>query len=241
MNESIKFNDGNGNNDTATYLGPVLHDDILNHKIIWSDDADYLVNRERMSYITLPDIANVPISVKQYASEIHNLTPEQLNNIANPETLDNDQWDMIALHTKMNHLPFPEIMKLLEKGIINKRFVKINYSLPVCVSCIFCMSHLRPWQSKGTTWTIRKDRETEPGDCVIIDQLVSAQPVLIPLISGYLKVLRIWGATVFVDFFRLHSRCNDERYQFRWDTVSQNFIWTFSKWWRRYHQIISSG
>ena len=34
MNESIKFNDGNGNNDTATYLGPVLHDDILNHKII---------------------------------------------------------------------------------------------------------------------------------------------------------------------------------------------------------------
>ena len=44
-----------------------------------------------MSYITLPDIANVPISVKQYASEIHNLTPEQLNNIANPETLDNDQ------------------------------------------------------------------------------------------------------------------------------------------------------
>ena len=39
INESIKFNDGNGINDTETYLGPVLHDDILEHKIRQSDDA----------------------------------------------------------------------------------------------------------------------------------------------------------------------------------------------------------
>ena len=39
MNESIKSNDGNGTNDTETYLRPVLHDDILKHKIWRSDDA----------------------------------------------------------------------------------------------------------------------------------------------------------------------------------------------------------
>ena len=33
MNMSNKFNDGNGTNDTATYCGTVLHDDILKHKI----------------------------------------------------------------------------------------------------------------------------------------------------------------------------------------------------------------
>ena len=48
INESIKFNDDNGTNDTATYIGPVLHDDILKHKIRRSDDADYLVDREHI-------------------------------------------------------------------------------------------------------------------------------------------------------------------------------------------------
>ena len=40
MNESIKFNDVNGTNDTAIYLVPVLYDDILKYKIRRSDDAD---------------------------------------------------------------------------------------------------------------------------------------------------------------------------------------------------------
>ena len=48
MNESIQFNYGNGTNDTATYLGPVLHDDVLKHKIRQSDDAEYLVDREHI-------------------------------------------------------------------------------------------------------------------------------------------------------------------------------------------------
>ena len=47
MKESIKFNDGNGKNNTSTYLGPVIHD----------------------------DIAKVHISFKQNASELHKLTP----------------------------------------------------------------------------------------------------------------------------------------------------------------------
>ena len=36
-NESIKFNDGNGTNDSAVYMGPVSHGDILKHKIRRSD------------------------------------------------------------------------------------------------------------------------------------------------------------------------------------------------------------
>ena len=44
-----------------------------------------------------------------------------------------------------------------------------------------------------------KDNETYLGVCVRIDQLVSAQPGIIPQISGYLKSMRIWEATDFVD------------------------------------------
>ena len=111
-NESIKLNDGNGKNDTATYLGPVLHDDILKHKIWWSYDAEYLVDREHISYLTVTDITKFPILVKQYASELHNITTEQLKSIANPDNLDNNQQDLIALHRKTNKLPFPTMMKL---------------------------------------------------------------------------------------------------------------------------------
>ena len=71
--------------------------------------------------------------------------------------------------------------------------------LPVCMSCVFGMAHHRPWRSKGTPGTIRKEDETDPGDCVSIDQLVSAQPGLIPQMSGFLTNHRIWGATIFVD------------------------------------------
>ena len=74
-NESIKFNDGNGTNDSAVYMGPVSHGDILKHKIRRSDNEEYLVDREHISSITVPDISNVLISIEEYASKLHNLTP----------------------------------------------------------------------------------------------------------------------------------------------------------------------
>ena len=38
-----------------------------------------------------------------------------------------------------------------------------------------------------------------PGDGVYVDQIVSAQPGLIPKISGFLTSKRLWGATTSVD------------------------------------------
>ena len=38
-----------------------------------------------------------------------------------------------------------------------------------------------------------------PGDGVSVDQIVSAQPGLIPQMSGFLTSKRLWGATTFVD------------------------------------------
>ena len=63
-NESIKFNDGNGTNDSAIYMGPVSHGDTLKHKIRISDNEEYLVDREHISSITVRDISNVPISIE---------------------------------------------------------------------------------------------------------------------------------------------------------------------------------
>ena len=63
-NKSINLNDGNGTNDSAVYIGPVSHIYILKHKIRRSDNEEYLVDREHISSITVPDISNVPISIE---------------------------------------------------------------------------------------------------------------------------------------------------------------------------------
>ena len=63
-NESIKFNDGNGTNDSVFYMGPVSHGDTLKHKIRISDNEEYLVDREHILSITVPDISNVLISIE---------------------------------------------------------------------------------------------------------------------------------------------------------------------------------
>ena len=44
-NESVKFNDDNGTNDSATYMGPKSHGEIIKHKICRSDNEEYLFDR----------------------------------------------------------------------------------------------------------------------------------------------------------------------------------------------------
>ena len=44
-NKSIKFNNGNGMNDSAVYMGPVSHGYIFKYKIRRSYNEEYLVDR----------------------------------------------------------------------------------------------------------------------------------------------------------------------------------------------------
>jgi len=52
--------------------------------------------------------------------------------------------------------------------------------------------------------TIKKESEDNSGAYVSVDQLVSAQPGLVPQISGRLTSARIWAATVFLDYITRH-------------------------------------
>ena len=138
------------------------------------------------------------ISIEEYASKFHNLTPLQLEDISKPKILNKYQQDLVSLHNKINNLQFPAMIKLAKNRNVEKRFAKLKNRRPVCMSCLFGRSHLQTWRFKKTPGTIRKESETEPGDFVSIDQVVSAQPGLISQISGYLTNMRIWGAKVFV-------------------------------------------
>ena len=68
------------------------------------------------------------------------------------------------------------------------------------MACQFGQAHCRPWQVKGKkAGSIRKKKEKLPGDGTSIDQIVSAQPGLVPIMEGHHTRDRIWGATTFVD------------------------------------------
>jgi hypothetical protein len=200
-NETINFKDGKGINRDVTYLGPDLSNGILKHKIRTRNGSEFLVDGILLSSLGIPDIATIPITPEQYQIDIPKLTELELMQISTPQTLDSDQREFMELHCKLSHLPFPAMIVLAEKGKIQKKYAKLKHRLPICMSCIFGKAHRKPWRSKGSKGSIRKESDDAPGKCVSMDQLVSAQPGLIPQMAGFLTNLRIWGATVFVDHF----------------------------------------
>jgi hypothetical protein len=160
-----------------------------------------MVDGSLLSPMNDPDIRTISVSVEHYATELPKLTQEQFQHISHPQISDDDQQEFMGLHNKMNHLPLLAMIALAEKGKLNRKFVKQKHRLPVCMSCIFGTAHRKPWRFKGPEGSIRKQDDNAPGKCVSIDQMISAQPGLIPQMAGFLKNLRIWAATMFVDHF----------------------------------------
>ena len=121
-----------------------------------------------------PDISTIPVSIEQYAAELPKLTRKQLEQISNPQILDDDQQELIGLYCKSNHLPLPAMITLAKKRKLNKKFVRLKQRLPVFMSCMFGTCHHKPWRSKGSKGLIKKEPDDAPGKCVSMDQMVSA-------------------------------------------------------------------
>lgn len=112
---------------------------------------------------------------------------------------------MMSYHNKLHHLPFPELIILVGKGQIPKRLTTLKGHTPICVACIFGSAHKQSWRTKSKTkHPIRKESDNEPGARISMDQIVSAEPGLIPQMSGGLTNLWVTGAAVFVDHFSGH-------------------------------------
>ncbi len=159
-----------------------------------------LVDTIRLSSLDTPDIAAIPFTPEQYAVDLSKLMESKLEQISKPQSFDSDQQEFMELHYKLSHLPLLAMITLAEKGIIKKKFAKLKHRLPICMSCIFGTAHHKPWRSKGSKGSIRTESGNAPRKCSM-DQLVLAQPGLIPQMAAFLTNLRIWGATVFVDHF----------------------------------------
>jgi hypothetical protein len=73
------------------------------------------------------------------------------------------------------------------------------------VACVFGTAHKKPWRTESKKYNpICRPEDNEPGKRISTDQLVLAQPGLIPQMSGFLTNLQIVGPTLFVDHFSNH-------------------------------------
>ena len=112
------------------------------------------------------------------------------------------QQELLDWHNRLGHVSFKTLIRLANLGIIPRRLRKVT-QFPVCPSCLFGKHHKRPWRTKGKSNVrrIRKESDDKPGANTSIDHMVSAQPGLIPQVTGTLTLDRFWAACIFVDHF----------------------------------------
>ena len=168
----------------------------------YKDGSQARVQRDLLKTREELDIASIPVSAEDYEQESAQLSPEKLAEIATPQQLDADQQLLLSWHYRLGHLGFSNLLKLANIGVLPRRLRKLKDRLPKCIACEFGLAHRRNWRTKGNkNQSIRKESDNKPGACTSVDQLISAQPGLVPTVSGTLASFRITAATVFVDHF----------------------------------------
>ena len=199
LGSNIYYKDGFGNNETVVYEGESADGHF--HTVRKEDGTKVVTPASHLRDMDQPDLCNIPSTPLEYCQEIgKGLTKEEVQSLAYPRILSPLQQELMSWHHRLYHLPIWRILLLAEKGYLPKRLLKCQDKPPKCIACEFGTAHRRPWRTKGKkSGSIRKDDQVKPGDGTSVDQIVSAQPGLIPQMAGFLTSDRIWGATTFCD------------------------------------------
>ena len=146
------------------------------------------------------DIACIPTNENDYAKEIPSLSNDDLSFLAHLTALSQEDQDWLYHHNRLNHLSRNEMYKLAVVSVIPKRIAKYRLKSLFCASCAFGKAHRRQWKHKrDEVQHIRSPRDSRPGSKVSVDQMISAQPGLVPQTSGHLTRPRIHSATIYID------------------------------------------
>ena len=196
---SLVFADGTGKNETVVYEG--VMPDGLTHTVRRQDGTRLNVHDAHLRLKLQADLSNIPRTPLFFCKEIgKGITKEEAEILARPQILSPIQQELMDWHHRLYHLSFSKIFRLAEAGYLPKGLLRCKKTLPLCVACQFGTAHRRPWRRRGkASGSIRRPEHILPGDGVSMDQIVSAQPGLIPQMSGFLTSRRIWGCTTFCD------------------------------------------
>jgi hypothetical protein len=145
--------------------------------------------------------SNVPSTPFDYRREVGiGISKEVAQELAYPRVLTPSQQELLSWHNRLYHLPFNCLIQLAHWWVLPCFILGCEDKPPLCVVCQFGQAHRRPWHTKGKdSGSIHCPTETEPGDGTSVNQIVSAQPGLIPQMSGFPTSDCIWGTTSFCD------------------------------------------
>lgn len=123
------------------------------------------------------------------------------------------QQELLSWHNCLCHLPFWWLFQLAKWKILPVSILECENKPPMCVACQFGLAHCMPWWVKGKlSGSIWHADEVQPSDGTYVDQIVLAQPGLIPQMAGFPTRDQIWGTTNFCDyvsgFVYVHLVCN---------------------------------
>ena len=81
-----------------------------------------------------------------------------------------------------------------------KRLLEFRNKPPLFFACQFSAAPCRTWRTKGDkSGSVRRPEQSEPGNGILVDHIVSDQPGMIPQISGFRNSQLLWGCTTFMD------------------------------------------
>ena len=209
LGDEVIYHDGEGTSESCVYEGESVEG---NHILRKENGIKVITPASHIQQYGETTLTNVPQTPLDYCKEIKDISPEDLKRIVYPRKLTPLHQEFLSWHNRLFHMPFYRMYKLIKTGHLPKRFLKVfdkGHCNLVCVSCQFGKQHRKPWRTKGSPGgSIRKATQTKPGDGTSVDQIVSAQPGLVPQMSGALTSDRIWGATIFVDHVTNYVYCH---------------------------------
>ena len=100
-------------------------------------------------------------------------------------------------HCLLGHLSFPNLKILVQIGKIPKHLA--NMLPPVCTGCAFGAMTQVPRRGEEEAKAVFK--ETNPGQCVSVYQIISTQAGFFAQLKGRLTKKRYRAATIFIDHF----------------------------------------
>ena len=195
-----------GDNDLVKVLSNKLDGNgMLTYVIEHSKGEIEEVAREYLSRPDAPDVASIPTTIPQLREAARQLKDKELEDVLRPKILSPAEQEFLDLHHRLFHLPYSIMFRLAKAGILPKHLLRVMKRPPPCASCLFGTQHKSNWRSKlsanSKQSALRKENISKAGQCVGVDQMISAQPGLIPQEKGNLTRARIWACTVFVDYY----------------------------------------
>ena len=195
-----------GHNAIIKVISHRLNEDgMLVYKVEFPSGESKEVPREFLTRPENPDIASIPSKLPEIKEAVRQLSEKDLESIVKPKPLSPAEQEFLDLHHRLFHLPYSIMFRLAKAGFLPKHLLRLKDRPPPCASCLFGAQHRTNWRTKsskhGKTSALRKADLTQPGQCVGVDQMISAQPGLIPQEKGHLTRGRIWACTIFVDYF----------------------------------------